>query len=71
MKIKVCGLRDKENIKAVAALSPDYMGFIFYGLTPRFVGDMAIENLEDIPSAIIKTGVFVNETTENISAAID
>jgi phosphoribosylanthranilate isomerase len=71
MKIKVCGLRDKKNIKAVAALSPDFMGFIFYGLTPRFVGDMPVENLENIPSAIIKTGVFVNETTKNISAAID
>ncbi len=71
MKIKVCGLRDKENIKAVAALAPDYMGFIFYGLTPRFAGDMPVENLDGIPSTLIKTGVFVNETAENIKAAID
>lgn len=71
MKIKVCGLRDKENIKAVTALSPDYLGFIFYGLTPRFVGDFPKENLEGISSTIIKTAVFVNESAENISALID
>ena len=71
MKIKICGLRDKENIKAVAALSPDYIGFIFYGLTPRFVGDFPIVNLEGITSTIIKTAVFVNETAENIDALID
>lgn len=71
MKIKVCGLRDRENIKGVAALEPDYMGFIFYGLTPRFVNNMPVENISDLPSAIIKTAVFVNETTENISATID
>jgi len=71
MRIKVCGLRNKENIEAVAVLSPDYMGFIFYGLTPRFVGDFPLENLDNVPSTIIKTAVFVNETAENISAIID
>src|ERR1700754_4210221 len=71
MKIKVCGLRDKENVKAVAALNPDYMGFIFYGLTPRFVGDLPIENLSNLPSTIIKTAVFVNESAENVNAIID
>lgn len=71
MKIKVCGLRDKVNIEKVAALAPDYMGFIFYGLTPRFVGDLLIENLAGIPSTINKTAVFVNETAENINLLID
>lgn len=71
MKIKVCGLRDKENMEQVAALSPDYMGFIFYGLTPRFVGDMPVENLNNLPSTIIKTAVFVNESAENINTLID
>jgi len=30
MKIKVCGMKFSENLKAVAGLQPDYMGFIFY-----------------------------------------
>ena len=71
MKIKVCGLRDKENIAQVATLSPDYMGFIFYKSTPRFVGDIDVETLDNIPSTINKTAVFVNESAERISAIID
>jgi phosphoribosylanthranilate isomerase len=71
MKIKVCGLRYPENIKAVTGLSPDYMGFIFYGPSPRFVDDLLPESLNDIPASVSKTGVFVNESKENINALID
>ena len=71
MKIKVCGLRNPENIKAVAALSPDYMGFIFYGPSPRFVDNLHAESLADIPSSVYKTAVFVNENAETISKLID
>jgi phosphoribosylanthranilate isomerase len=34
--LKVCGNRD--NITEVASLNPDYMGFIFYEPSPRYVG---------------------------------
>lgn len=36
MKIKVCGMKDAANIAEVAALKPDYTGFIFYKRSPRF-----------------------------------
>lgn len=71
MKIKVCGLRDPENIKQVAALAPDYMGFIFYDKTPRFVGDLPVKALAEIPSTINKVGVFVDEKAEFIEQIID
>ncbi len=71
MKIKVCGLRNAENIKAVAALNPDYMGFIFYDKSPRFVDKLQIEALEAIPSTINKTAVFVNENADTINKLID
>ena len=71
MKIKVCGLREPENIKAVAALQPDYMGFICYGHSPRFINALAVDTLATIPSSIHKTGVFVNETADNINLLID
>ena len=71
VKIKVCGLRDRENVKAVIALKPDYMGFIFYNGTPRFVGDLAVETVKSVLSTIIKTAVFVNENVEHINAIID
>ena len=37
MIIKVCGMREPENIRAVSALGIDMMGFIFWKRSPRFV----------------------------------
>jgi phosphoribosylanthranilate isomerase len=70
MKIKVCGLKYTDNIKAVEDLKPDYMGFIFYEKSPRFVSGLNENFLDDIPTDIIKTGVFVNEHADAISKLI-
>lgn len=37
MIIKVCGMRDAQNIQDVAALGPDMLGFIFWPQSPRYV----------------------------------
>jgi phosphoribosylanthranilate isomerase len=72
MKVKICGMRDEENIKQVAALHPDYMGFIFYPESKRFVGSNLKEaQLKHLPSHIRKTGVFVNASVDAIRSAID
>ena len=65
VKIKICGMRDETNISAVAALSPDYMGFIHYPPSPRYVGD-AFRVPPGFPAGIEKVGVFVNEGTKTI-----
>lgn len=61
MKLKICGIRDPVNIREVSELSPDYMGFIFYPKSPRFVGEN-FELPKDFPSSISRVGVFVNES---------
>ncbi|WP_242918774.1 phosphoribosylanthranilate isomerase [Pontibacter liquoris] len=64
MKVKVCGMRNPENIRQVAALQPDFMGFIFYEASKRYVeGHITPELLASLPASIKKVGVFVNETT--------
>lgn len=60
MKLKVCGMKDRENILEVAALGMDYMGFIFYAKSPRYVGAQ-FELPAGFPVEIKKVGVFVNE----------
>jgi len=35
MKLKICGMKFPENIQAVSALMPDYMGFIFWEKSAR------------------------------------
>lgn len=67
MKIKVCGMRDVENIKALVELKPDFIGFIFYDKSPRFVGnEMDADYINSIPREIKKVGVFVNATVDFI-----
>jgi phosphoribosylanthranilate isomerase len=70
VKIKICGLKEAGNIAAVAALSPDYMGFICYGLSPRFIAALPPSVFDALPSAIYKTAVFVNESAELIHSLI-
>jgi phosphoribosylanthranilate isomerase len=65
-KLKVCGMKYADNIREVAALRPDYMGFIFYEGSKRFVGNMLDEDLLNSLKDIKKVGVFVNESFENI-----
>lgn len=65
MQIKVCGMRNLENIASlISEINPDWMGLIFYPQSPRFVQDSAAPELRQV--AINKVGVFVNETEENI-----
>jgi phosphoribosylanthranilate isomerase len=67
--IKICGMRDSDNIIAAAELKPDLMGFIFYRKSPRYAGDVLDpELLAGLPPAILKTGVFVNATFNEIIA---
>jgi len=65
LKLKVCGMRDSKNILEVAALLPEYMGFIFYEKSKRYVGKDFIVPI-GFPAEIKKVGVFVNEKPEKI-----
>lgn len=49
-----------ENIRQVAHLQPDYLGFIFYEKSKRNFEGI----LPKLPKSIKKTGVFVNEILE-------
>ncbi|PRY15575.1 phosphoribosylanthranilate isomerase [Pontibacter ummariensis] len=71
MKVKVCGMREPENIRKVAALGPDFMGFIFYEKSKRFAGNsITPELLASLSPSVQKVGVFVNETSEFIGQKV-
>lgn len=65
ISIKVCGMTDPENIKHLANLPINYIGFIFYDKSKRYVKDLNIAEL-NIPSHIKKVGVFVNSPLTEI-----
>lgn len=56
IKVKVCGMNESGNIKAIAAFLPDYFGFIFYEKSPRA---FKLQNLTILQN-VKKVGVFVN-----------
>ncbi|MBN2274991.1 MAG: phosphoribosylanthranilate isomerase [Bacteroidales bacterium] len=65
MKVKVCGLKNRENIREIIACKPDFIGFIFYPQSRRYVGDSFDPRLlRHVPPYINKVGVFVNEDQE-------
>lgn len=67
MKIKICGLFDPENIAAVVSAQPDFVGFIFYPKSKRYVGTNFDPNLiVNLPKSTQKVGVFVNENRDQI-----
>jgi len=67
MKLKVCGMKYRDNIEAVASLQIDYLGFIFHEPSPRH-----FENtIPKISKSIKKVGVFVDEKVEFISRQIE
>ena len=62
LKLKICGMKDPESIREVAALQPDYLGFIFYEKSPRFFDG----EIPEISSAVKKTGIFVDAAFDYI-----
>jgi len=68
MLVKVCGMRDANNILELIKLKPDYLGFIFYDKSKRFVTNFPEV---EFPSDLKKVGVFVNETIDEIIEIAD
>jgi len=67
MKLKICGMKYEDNIKVVAELEPDYLGFIFYEKSKRnFNG-----KIPDLSRKIKKVGVFVNAGLEEVMDKIE
>lgn len=65
MKIKVCGMRDADNIRAVEALGIDIMGFIFWPGSGRYVDRQPVY----LPENCLRAGVFVDAAPRDILAA--
>ena len=62
MIIKVCGMRDSENIQQVEELRPDWLGFIFWPKSSRYVSTFP----GYMPTHAKRVGVFVDEDIETV-----
>ncbi|SMO34068.1 phosphoribosylanthranilate isomerase [Gracilimonas mengyeensis] len=67
MKIKICGITNLEDARFAAGALVDYLGFIFYDKSPRYIepGEAgAIINWIEGPE---KVGVFVNQPLDDVN----
>ncbi len=67
-KIKVCGITLKKDAQYCALIGVDYIGFIFYPKSKRFIEvDKVKKIVESIKGEIKTIGVFVNETSSTMN----
>ncbi|MCD8194433.1 MAG: phosphoribosylanthranilate isomerase, partial [Tannerellaceae bacterium] len=77
--VKVCGMREPENIREIATLDINWIGLIFYARSPRAINNsdwttshttLLEETLSLLPGLPVKkVGVFVNATEEQVQEA--
>ena len=66
MKLKVCGLAKINQIQELISMKADFLGFIFYDKSPRYVlNHLTLNQISEIKHEG-KVGVFVNESVEKI-----
>ncbi len=56
-KLKICGMKNLENIQEISTLESDFLGFIFWEPSKRYCN---LDSLPILPKSIKKVGVFVN-----------
>jgi len=66
LKLKVCGLTKLDQIEELISVNTDFLGFIFYEKSPRYVLNfLTLDEIKSINHQA-KVGVFVNESLERI-----
>lgn len=72
VKVKICGIKNLQDVQAVNKHKPDFAGFVFYPLSKRYVSLIVARRLKAALNKHIKTvGVFVNAPVEEIAAAAE
>jgi len=70
--VKICGITNLEDALTAVEAGADALGFVFYDKSPRKVGAEAVRKIvNELPSAVEKVGVFVNQFEDSICALAD
>lgn len=70
-KIKICGLKTPETLRAALDAGTDYVGFVFYPPSPRNIdAAQAYALSREIPADVTLVGLFVNPTDKELNAVL-
>ena len=72
MQVKVCGIAQLEQAQALDAMGINFIGFIFYPASKRYVlANLSLAQLAAFkPTYAKKVGVFVNESIEQVMETV-
>lgn len=70
-KIKICGITREEDALDIIALADeglkvDYLGFVFYEKSKRFVTPENVQWINQLPKTVQTVGLFVNPTKDYV-----
>ena len=70
VKVKICGITNLPDAVVAVEAGADALGFIFYPKSPRYISfENAARIIRELPARILKVGVFVNASREDVLAA--
>ncbi len=71
-KIKICGIKTKQDIDIVNAYLPDFIGFVFVPASKRYVTSSQAKDLkQNLKKEIKAVGVFQNADKKTIAQAVN
>jgi len=70
--IKMCGLTRECDIQAVNEIKPEYIGFVFWAKSKRYLSpEKALELKKQLDENIKAVGVFVDESVEKVAGLLE
>ena len=71
MRVKICGITQVEQGRAIVELGADSIGFICVQKSPRYVTPDRLQAIADsLPSQTVKVGVFANHDVSEIVSVL-
>lgn len=76
-QVKICGLTNIEDVQVAVDASADFLGFIFFEKSPRYVTIQQVATITeflrayDAPRIPLCVGVFVNPTLEHVANVLE
>jgi len=72
IKIKICGITNRQDAEAAVAAGVDALGFVFYPKSPRCIEPIVAKRIiAQLPPCVLPIGVFVNQSRETIREVFD
>ncbi len=71
VRVKICGIRDQLALDAAAAAAADWIGFVFFPPSPRWIAPPQAAQLSTrVPAGIGRVGLFVEPTDADLEAVL-